>query len=346
MVATKPLSEPKTLQEAISYFADPDRAFEYAKKLRWPDGNVICPRCGAAKNSFIKTRKLWFCYACKKQFTIKVKTIFEDSPLGLDKWMTAFWMLANCKNGVSSHELGRTLGITQTSAWFMLQRIREVLGNKKAGSRKIGGEGNEVEIDETFVGGKLKNMHREKQARYRALTSTGYGAGVTGKSVVMGMLDRSARQIRATVVPDVSRLTLQNAVLSNVEHGTNVYTDQASAYQRLSRTYIHEIVNHAETYVRGRVHTNGLENFWSLFKRNLSGTYVCVEPFHLERYVDEQVFRYNNRGSKESPMKDADRFALAMSQVYGHRLTYSELTGKNESPRHEETGAGTASEPF
>jgi len=190
------------------------------------------------------------------------------------------------------------------------------------------GSGSEVEVDETFVGGKLKNMHKEKQARYRALSGTAQFGGSGGKAVVMGMLDRSARQIRASVVPDVSRLTLQNAVLQNVEHGTNVYTDQAPAYQRLNQTYLHEVVNHAETYVRGRVHTNGLENFWSLFKRNLAGTYVCVEPFHLERYVDEQVFRYNNRGTKENPLTDADRFDAVLRNLVGKRLTYKELTGK------------------
>ena len=129
------MAEPRTLQEAITYFADSDRAFEFAKKLRWPDGTVVCPRCSTAKNSFIKTRRLWFCYTCKKQFTIKVKTIMEDSAIGLDKWMAAFWMLANCRNGVSSHELGRTLGVTQTTAWFMLQRIREVMGGRRFGSK-------------------------------------------------------------------------------------------------------------------------------------------------------------------------------------------------------------------
>jgi len=195
---------------------------------------------------------------------------------------------------------------------------------------KLGGDGSEVEVDETFVGGKMKNMHKEKQARVRALNVYGTAAGTIGKTIVMGMLDRNARQIRAKVVPNVSRTTLHNAVLNNVEHGTNVYTDQAPAYQRLNQTYLHEIVNHAETYVRGRVHTNGLENFWSLLKRNLSGTYVCVEPFHLERYVDEQVFRFNNRATRENPLQDSDRFLLALSQVAGKRLTFAELTGKGQ----------------
>src|SRR5579864_6336152 len=159
-------NEPKTLQEAITYFSDPERTFEYAVRLRWPDGKIVCPRCGSEKNSFVKTRKLWFCYGCKKQFTLKVGTIFEDSALGLDKWMTAVWMLVNCKNGISSHELGRSLGITQKSDWFMLQRIRLALKNQKFGFSKLGGPGNEVECDETFVGGKTRNMHKARKLRF------------------------------------------------------------------------------------------------------------------------------------------------------------------------------------
>ena len=340
MDATGHLPEPKRLQEAIVYFSDPERTFEFAKKLRWPDGNVICPRCNAEKNSFVKTRKLWFCYACKRQFTIKVKTIFEDSPLGLDKWMTAFWLLANAKNGISSHELGRALGVTQTTAWFMLQRIREVMKKHKMDTTKIGGTGSEVEADETFVGGKVKNMHRSRRVRFAA--EEGYAGGNTGKTIVQGILDRNLRQVRATVVPNVARETLQSQILKNVKYGTKVYTDNAVAYdQGMQWRFVHDFVNKTEAYVRGQVHVNGMENFWSLLKRGLRGTYVAVEPFHLSRYVDEQVFRYNNRATKEHPRNDADRFKLAMSQVLGRRLTYSDLTGKSDSPHHAETGAGT-----
>jgi len=337
------MNEPRTLQEAIAYFADPDRTFEFAKNLRWPDGNVICPRCGAAKNSFVKTRKLWFCYACKKQFTIKVKTIFEDSALGLDKWMTAFWMLANCRNGVSSHELGRTIGVTQTTAWFMLQRIREVMKGNTFGMRgKIGGSGSEVETDETFVGGRIQNMHKDRKLRYQQ--AGGYHGG---KTVVQGMLDRNLRQVRATVVRDVKRETLQDAILKSIKYGSTVYTDDAVGYDRLNWHFVHDVVNKTEAYVKGRVHVNGMENFWSLLKRGLKGTYVCVEPFHLSRYVDEQVFRYNNRKHEDkSRITDAERFKTAMSFVLGKRLTYSDLTGKSDSPHHETTGTGTEQEPF
>ncbi|MGB7131584.1 MAG: IS1595 family transposase [Candidatus Sulfotelmatobacter sp.] len=338
---TKQMPEPKTLQEAIVYFSDADRCFDYAKKLRWPDGKVICPRCKAAKNSFIKTRRLWFCYGCKKQFTIKVNTIMEDSPITLDKWMTAFWLLANAKNGISSHELGRALGVTQTTAWFMLQRVRKVMREDFGYGplTKIGGSGSEIEADETFVGGKVKNMHRSRRVKF-AITEGYIGAG-TGKTIVQGILDRNLRKVRAQVVPNVTREALQSEIFRNVKYGSTVYTDNAVAYDNgLQRRFIHDVVNKTEAYVRGRVHVNGMENFWSLFKRSLRGTYVAVEPFHLARYVDEQVFSYNNRKDGDRKMTDAERFTAVMSKVVGRRLTYSDLTGKSESPHHAPTGTG------
>jgi transposase-like protein len=270
------MDKPKTLQEAVVYFGDPQRAFDYALKLRWPDGNVTCPRCGKAKHSFIKTRRIWFCYECKKQFSLKVGTIFEDSPLGLDKWMTAFWLLANCKNGISSYELGRALGIHQNSAWFMLQRIRLVMQDDFFGS-KLGGE---VEVDETFIGGKARNMHVSK--RRRRIT----GTGTKDKTAVMGILERGGK-VRTKVVPNRKKAALQGAVRSNVQAGAALYSDALLSYEGLASDYAHQVVDHAVQYVNGRVHTNGLENFWSLLKRGISGTYVSVEPFHLFRYLDE-----------------------------------------------------------
>ena len=341
------MKTPRTLQEAIVYFSDPDRAFEYACNLRWPNGKVHCPHCSSESNYAItsKTRKgtprrLWLCRDCNRQFTLKVNTIFEDSPIGLDKWMTAFWMLVNCKNGVSSMEIHRTVGVTQKSAWFMLQRLRTALHNRTFGkTTKIGGPDNEVEADETFVGGLTKNMHKGRKIR---MVQQGGIHG--GKTIVQGILDRNLRQIRATVVPDVKRETLQNEILKNVKYGTKVYTDEATAYDHgMQWRFVHDVINHSEQYVRGRVHTNGLENFWSLLKRGLKGTYVAVEPFHLFRYVDEQVFRYNNRKDGDLKLTDADRFARAMSQVAGRRLTYAELTGKDGSPRHVPMGTGEAS---
>lgn len=324
------MDKPKTLQEAVVYFADPQRAFDYALKLRWPDGKVTCPRCGGTKHSPIKTRRIWFCYDCKKQFSLKVGTIFEDSPLGLDKWMVAFWMLANCKNGISSYELGRALGIHQNSAWFMLQRIRLVMHDDFFGSKLGGGEGAEIEVDESFIGGKARNMHLSE--RKRRIT----GTGTKDKTAVMGILERGGK-IRTSVVPSRRKHVLQEEVRQHVTAGAALYSDALKSYEGLATEYAHKVIDHAVAYVDGRVHTNGLENFWSLLKRGISGTYVSVEPFHLFRYLDEQTFRYNNRKN----MNDTQRFELAMSQVFGKRLTYSELTGKDiDALHHETTGTG------
>lgn len=328
------MDAPNTLQEAIVYFSDSDRAFEYAKRFRWPDGNVVCPRCGKAKHSFLKTRRLWFCYVCQKQFSLKLGTVFEDSALGLDKWMTGFWMLVNCKNGVSSCELARTLGITQKAAWFMLQRLRLALQDDFFGS-KLGGDSGEVEVDESFIGGKARNMHLTE--RKRRIT----GTGTKDKTAVMGILERGGK-IRTTVVPNRKKHALQAEVRKHVEAGAALYSDALLSYEDslpITRTRLSITLFNT---VDGLVHTNGLENFWSLLKRGISGTYVSVEPFHLFRYLDEQTFRYNNRRD----MNDGQRFNLAMSQVGGKRLTYAALTGKSDSPRHETTGAGETQIPF
>jgi transposase-like protein len=305
--------EPKTLQQAIVYFADPDNCLNYLVAHRWADG-VVCPSCGSKDVSFVASRRVWQCKTRhpKSQFSIKVGTIFEDSPIGLDKWLTAMWMLANCKNGASSWEIHRTLGVTQKSAWFMLQRIRLAMQGKNSG--KLGGE---VEVDETFIGGKARNMHGSKRAR--VIT----GTGGKDKAMVMGMLERGGT-VRAMVVENRRRSELQKQVREHVEAGAAIFTDELPSYKGLSTEYEHAVINHAVEYVNGNIHTNGMENFWSLLKRGLHGTYVSVEPFHLFRYIDEQAFRYNNR----KDMNDADRFSLAVSQIVGKRLTYKEVTGK------------------
>ena len=333
------MKAPETLQQAIVYFSDPERAFEYAKMLRWPDGKIACPRCGSEKNSFIKTRRLWFCYGCQKQFTLKVGTIFEDSALGLDKWMTAFWLLVNCKNGISSHELGRSLGITQKSAWFMLQRIRLVLQNKSL--VKLGGPGSEVEVDETFIGGKARFMHKSKRLKSKVRENN------WGKAIVMGMLERDG-MVSTRMIPDRSKNALRDAITDVIDQGSVIYADELTAYPfAIGDDYAHKVVNHLEKYVDGAVHVQGMENFWSLLKRELTGTYISVEPFHLFRYVDEQAFRYNTRKDENgNKIKDAARFAEAMSHVAGRRLTYSELTGKSDSPHHPAAGTGETEVPF
>ena len=337
------MEAPETLQTAIAYFSDPQRSFDAAMEFRWPGGNITCPRCGQAKHSFIKTRRIWFCYVCKKQFTVKVGTIMEDSPIGLDKWMIAMWMLANCKNGISSYELAKVLGIRQNSAWFMLHRIREAMkGNPDF---KLGeDEGGPVEVDETFVGGKIKNMHRKHVREKYHGQPTG---GANTKTIVMGMVDRNSRQVRTKVIPNVKRETLQGEILANVSKRAPVYTDNAIGYYELAKQeFVHETVNHLQKYVRGQVHTNSIENFWSLLKRTLNGTYVAVEPFHLSRYADEQAFRFNNRATRDNKLTDSDRFALLMSQVAGKRLTYAELTGKGTDSLHPSTAGTGEEEPF
>ena len=310
-------TKPQTLQEAIAYFADPEKCFAFAVSLRWPDGNISCPRCGSKEHSFISTRRIWFCKGCKKQFTIKVGTIFEDSPLGMDKWMTAMWLIVNCKNGISSCEVGRDLGITQKSAWFMVHRLRLALQDKDGG--KLGGE---VEVDETFIGGLARNMHVSKR-REKIM-----GTGGRDKVPVLGILKRKGR-VRTSVVPDVTRQTLRGRVLANVAPDTQVFTDAWVAYTGLNAEYVHSVIDHAKAYAVENVHTNGLENYWSLLKRTIKGTYVSVEPFHLFRYLDEQAYRYNTR----EELTESERFEQAMKQVVGRRVTWKSLTGKQSTAR-------------
>ena len=326
----------KTLAQAIQHFADSENCRQFMVFMRWPDGQPQCPYCGATKLTWLAKAKVYRCYGDhpKQKFSLKVGTVFEDSPIGLDKWLPAMWLLCNAKNGISSYELSRALGVTQKTAWFMLHRIRLAMESKTFA--KLGGEGGPVEVDETFVGGKVKNMHVSKRPKGAGFTEK--MSGSQGKAIVMGMLDRETRQVRANVIPNVQRETLQNEILRRIEKKSTVYTDKWGGYSSLAeKQFVHETVNHIEEYVRGNVHTNGIENFWSLLKRALRGTYVAVEPFHLDAYVAEQVFRFNNRATKDNPLTDADRFTLAVSQIEGKRLTYAELTGKVG-----ETGA----EPF
>jgi transposase-like protein len=312
---------PNSLIEVIRYFSDVDVCIEFVASLRWM-GGTVCPHCESKNIGFLKTRRIWKCRTCRKQFSVKTGTIFEESPIALDKWLMAIWLVVNCKNGISSYEIARDLKVTQKSAWFMLHRIRLAL--KNGSWAKLGGGGEPVEVDETFIGGKPKNMHRSKRLKQR-IGMNGYAE----KAIVVGMLDRESRQVRAEVIPNVKRETLQKKILERVGFGSTVYTDKWAGYDGLkAEKYIHDTVNHAEEYVRGNVHTQGIENFWSLLKRGLNGTYVAVEPFHLDAYLDEQMFRFNNRGTRENPLNDGDRFMLAVSQISGKRLTYAELTGK------------------
>jgi len=313
---------PRTLLDAVRYFKDPDVCLQFMVGLRWPDGTVKCPICGSDKVHFLANQRRWKCSAKhdRRQFSIKVGTIFEDSPIGLDKWLPAVWLLTNCKNGISSYEVAKDLGVTQKTAWFMLQRIRLAM-QKGTFWNKMEGE---IEADESYIGGLARFMHKNKKAKIT-------GTGGSGKAIVMGLLDRNTKEVRAMHVPDTKRETLHGKVRDHVAAGSDVFTDELVGYLGLDREYVHNVINHAESYVKGNIHTNGIENFWSLLKRGLKGTYVSVEPFHLFRYLDEQAFRYNNRKTD-----DGNRFARTLCQTTGRRLTYKELTGKitpMESPR-------------
>ncbi len=315
------MKEPTTLIEAIKYYSDPDVCLDFVVKLRWPNG-VACPTCGSTDVRFIKTRHIWECKAQhpKRQFSVKVGTIFEDSAIGLDKWLAAIWMIANAKNGVSSYEIARSLGVTQKTAWFMMHRIRMAMGSD---SSKFSGM---VEADETFIGGKSANMHKSKREKIIR------GRGTIGKVAVMGLLERHGiddkpSKVQTKIIADTSRQTIPPAVRQSVEAGSNLITDALSPYSDLDKEYVHEVIDHAEAYVKGHVHTNGIENFWSLLKRAIRGTYVNVEPFHLVRYLDEETFRFNTRKTD-----DADRFQFVVNGITGKRLTYNQLIGAGTTP--------------
>ena len=313
---------PNTLTEAIRYFADADTSMAFVVQLRWPSG-VSCIHCGAEKPSYLTTRRIFKCRECKKQFSVKVGTIFEDSPLGLDKWLPALWLLANAKNGISSYELGRALGVTQKTAWFMLSRIRLAMQTKSFA--KMSGT---VETDETYIGGRRANMHAKRKAQVQS----GFGH----MEAVMGMLERKRSDKHSTVrlshIPNTRTHIIDAEVRANVEVGSSIHTDALATYRNLAKKgwkddYMHASVDHAIAYVDGQVHTNGLENFWSLLKRSIKGTYVSVDPFHLFRYLDEQAYRFNNRQDT-----DLGRFVGVLKDVIGKRLTYAELISADMQP--------------
>jgi transposase-like protein len=323
------MSKPMTLQQAIIHYSDPKNCIAELVAQRWPDGKVVCPTCGRNDVTWQDKDQRWQCKSqhSKRKFSVKVGTIYEDSALGLDKWIMATWMIVNCKNGVSSYEISRSIGVTQKSAWHMLHRIRLAMDDSKDGG-KFGGKDKVVQTDETVIGGEPLNFHESRRKRMRKevrddrtqLYNNTYGH----KVAVQGMFDVETRQMRAKVVPNVRRDTLQKEILAGIERGSTVWTDQAAAHKSLRQNFVHKTVNHAVSYVNKGVTTNSLENFWSLLKRNLAGTYVAVEPFHLDRYLAEQCFRFNTSKSHN----DGTRFNKVLSQIVGKRLTYAEVTGK------------------
>jgi transposase-like protein len=307
------MGTPKTLQQAIQHYSDEQVCIDAVALMRWADGVPVCPACGHKEHYYLKTQKRWKCKECYKQFTVKLGTVFEDSPISLTKWLPALWMLCNCKNGISSYELSRDLGVSQKAAWFMLQRLRLAMQDSFFGT-KLGGNGRGVEVDETFIGGKARNMHKSQKEK---LT----GRIDDDKAVIVGFMERGGK-VRTQIVDKRRKVNMQPLVRQQVEAGSAVFTDALKSYIGLDSDYDHQVIDHAVEYVNGRLHTNTLENFWSLLKRGLHGTYVSVEPFHLFRYLDEQMFRFNNRKDEDgNQLNDADRFQLALSQIAGKRLT-------------------------
>jgi transposase-like protein len=308
---------PDTLLGAITYFADVDVATMFVAGLRWPNG-VVCPYCESKDTPYVSSRRVWQCKGCRKQFSVKVGSIFEDSPIPLSKWLPAMWLLVNCKNGVSSYEIARDLGVTQKTGWFMLHRLRLAITAKSFD--KMGGT---IEVDETYIGGKARNMHASKRKRM----GISQGTSMAGKVAVMGLLDRHGKdgvsQVRLQIVAGRKRSHFRPVIDQNIERGATIHTDSLPSYVGLNSDYVHNVIDHAEAYVDGNVHTNNCENFWSLLKRAIKGTYVSVEPFHLFRYLDEQVYRFNNR-----KQTDSGRFLEACASVFGKRLTYTALIGK------------------
>ena len=315
------IQSPRTLIEAVRFFSDLDTAHNYFAQMRWPNG-AVCPHCGSTQVAYMAKYRRYQCSGShdSRQFTLKTGTVMEDSPIGLDKWAVAFWLEVNAKNSISSYEVHRALGVTQKSAWFMQQRVR--LAMQSGSVAKMTGA---VEADETFIGGLARNMHKHKRAQKIK------GTGGSGKTAVMGLLERHSEKgkskVRVKVIGTVQGATLKAEVRQHVEAGANLYTDAHAGYTGLAADFAHEFIDHAETYVRGEVHTNGLENFWALFKRCIKGTHVSVEPFHLFRYVDAEAFRFNNR-----KMNDGSRFTTLIGQIVGKRLTYKQLIGKGGFP--------------
>lgn len=309
---TDKLSAHSGLMAAVRHYSNPLTCVEEVASVKWPNGQPVCPRCSSKKASFLKTRLMWKCLACKKQYSVKVGTIFEDSAVGLDKWLCAMWMLANCKNGVSSYEVANALEVTQKTAWFMLQRIRYAMHtgsiNKMSGT---------VEADETFIGGAARFMHKHRRE------DKIHGRGPMGKEIVFGLLERKTGRVHIEHVETRRKGELTAVVKQHVRKGAEVITDELLSYDALNSDYAHKVINHAEQYVDGHVHTNRMENFWSLLKRSIKGTYVSVEPFHLFRYLDEQSFRYNER--KDT---DVERFHKVLGSVAGKRLTWNTLTSQ------------------
>jgi transposase-like protein len=300
------MKHPETLIEAVRYFSNPDTCIEHVAALRWPHG-IACPTCGRVDVSYLEKQKRWQCKSrhAKRQFSVKIGTIFEDSPLGLDKWLPAVWMIVNAKNGVSSYEIARALGVTQKTAWFMDHRIRAAM--EYGTFDKLD---DPVEADETYIGGKTKEEH----GRF------------SNKSAIVGVVEKKKHigQIRAFAAKQAHASNTLPFLRASLREGAILHTDESRIYSRANRTFVHESVNHSEKeYARGAVSTTTIDGFWNLFKRSYKGTYTHLSPVHLDRYVKERTYRYNTR-----MLSDGERFAEWFTKVNGRRLMYKSLVNK------------------
>jgi transposase-like protein len=303
------------------HFTNPEAAVEYLERLRWPNGRV-CPHCGTVDSperhhyrlKGKSKRKLWKCFSCRRQFTVTVGTIFEDSHVPLNKWLLAFYLLCASKKGMSAKQLERMLGVQYKTAWFMCHRIRWAMA-EPAAMRMLGGV---VEADETYVGGKERNRkRRDKQKK------TGRG---TDKAPVVLLVERQG-QVRSRHVANVSGDEVKGFIRTNVDPSARVMTDSFASYRGLHHEFAeHGVVNHADgEYVRGEVHTNTAENYFSILKRGINGSYHHVSKAHLHRYLSEFDFRYNNR--EGHGVDDAERTRRAIAQADGKRLMYRDSRG-------------------
>ena len=294
-----------TVIELFDMFPDEEAARLWFEETRWPGGQVICPRCEKTEGSAVKSGNPmpWHCHSCKKYFSVKLGTVMESSRLPLRKWVVGVYLMTTSLKGVSSMKLHRDLGITQKSAWFMAQRIREGW----MGGQRLSGE---VEVDETYVGGKERNKHPSRRSGIR---------GPSGKAVVVGARSRDG-EIRAQRIRRTDRSTLHGFVAENVRPGSMVYTDEHLSYRRMPGVR-HRAVNHGVgEYVDGQAHVNGLESFWSLLKRGYHGTFHHVSEKHLGRYVNEFAGRHSRRD-----LGTLAQMALIARTMDGRRLTYRQL---------------------
>lgn len=296
------------LVDLMQKFPDEKSCVEHLRAIRWKDGEY-CPYCGNEKVYHFKDGKTFKCASCRKRFSIRVGTIFEDSPLPLQKWFVAIYLITSHKKGISSVQLAKDIGVTQKTAWFMLHRLRHAIKTKSF-YRPLK---NEVEVDETYIGGKEKNKHKSKRVE------GSQGRSTKTKTPVVGMVERNGK-LKAKVVNDTKSKTIKDLIISNVVFGSKIITDEFRSYFGLDFLYQHLFVKHSEgEYVNGIAHTNTIENFWSILKRGIVGIYHFVSKKHLSRYLDEFTFRYNTRG-----MTEEDRFNYLLANCNG-RLAYEQL---------------------